>query len=206
MKQTLVYVARHGSTNDSKKGIFRGQRDSALDKQGFLDAHKLREFFEKKKWESIFCSPMTRAIQTATIICDDQSEAQPITTPGLEPWDVGYLTGKDKKEYGKEFDHYVVNDNDVPKGGESRRQFEDRVFPLLGEAMEIGLQQEVPCIVVAHSSIIHCLAHLLYGENHPNISVDPGGVVEIYYEDGEFKERAALKEGTDDSSFASKNS
>lgn len=202
MIKTLFWLARHGTTTDSGKGIFRGQRDSALDKAGFLDAHKQREFFDKKTWTNIFCSPMTRAIQTATIICDDQADEQPATNQGLKPWDVGYLTGKDKKKYSKEFKHYIDNPSEAPEGGESRDEFEGRVFPLIADAMEIGIKHDIPCVVVGHSSIVHCLSHFLYGEEHPDVSVEPGGVVEVYLEDGEFKSRAVLKKGHDDSSLA----
>jgi alpha-ribazole phosphatase len=201
MRKTLFWLARHGSTTDSGKGIFRGQRNSALDKEGFLDAHEQKEFFAKKKWHNIFCSTLTRALQTATIIVDDRKDEEPIPHPGLKPWDVGYLTGKDKKKYGKEMQYFIDNPYEVPEDGESEDQFQKRVHPLLGDAMRIGLEQDEPCIVVSHSSVIHALSHLLYGDRHKDASVNPGGILEIYLEDGEFKSRPALKEGTDDSSF-----
>lgn len=201
MRKTLFWLARHGSTTDSGKGIFRGQRNSALDKKGFLDAHEQKEFFEKKKWHNIFCSPLTRAVQTAIIICDDRKDEEPISNTGLKPWDIGYLTGKEKKKYAKEMQHFIDNSDEVPEDGESQNQFQDRVHPLLADAMKIGLEEDEPCIVVAHSSVIHALSHLLYGEHHPDTAVKPGGILEIYLEDGEFKSRPALKEGKDDSSF-----
>lgn len=206
MIKTLFWLARHGSTTDSGKGIFRGQRNSALDKSGFLDAHTQKDFFEKKKWHNIFCSNLTRAIQTATIICDDRKDEEPSIHPGLKPWDIGYLTGKDKKKYAKEMQFYIDNPDETPDDGESEHEFEERVHPLLGDAMRIGLVHEEPCIVVAHSSIVHSLSHLLYGEKHKEMAVKPGGIVEVYLEDGEFKARPVLKSGHDDSSFATNQS
>lgn len=207
MKKPLMYLVRHGSTTDSGKEIFRGQRDSALDKKGFLDAHTLKDFFARKEWHRIFCSPMTRAIQTATIICDDQSEYQPETTDGLEPWNIGFLTGLPKnKENRAKMDFYINNPSETPQGGESRRDFERRLWPLLAEAIQIGWQQEVPTIVVGHSSVIHSLNHLMDGENHTEVAVKPGGVVEVYFDDGEIRHRPIFKAGTDDSSFDPKNS
>lgn len=205
MKKPLMYAVRHGSTTDSAKNIFRGQRDSALDKEGFLDAHKLKEFFEDKEWDGIFCSDMVRAIQTATIICDDQSEYQPQATSALEPWNIGEeLTGADKNAKNKKLmGFYIDNPHETPKGGESRYDFEHRVWPALAEGIELGWSNDVPCIVVIHSSVVHSLNHLLIGENHEDVSVEPGGVVEVYFEDGEIKHRAIFKQREDDSSLQS---
>lgn len=206
MTKPLMYLARHGTTTDSGKNIFRGQRDSALDKDGFLDAHALKEFFADKEWHRVFCSPMTRAIQTATIICDDQSEYQPETTDGLEPWDIGFLTGLPKNKANRDkMDFYINNPDETPEGGESRRDFERRVWPLLADGIRMGWESGIPPIVVVHSSIIHSLSHLLLGEMHQDISVEPGGVMMVYFDDGVIKHGPVFKEGSDDSSFDPKN-
>jgi broad specificity phosphatase PhoE len=206
MKKPLLYLVRHGSTTDSSKNIFRGQRDSALDKKGFSDAHSLKDFFKTKEWHRIFCSPMTRAIQTATIICDDQADYQPETTPGLEPWNIGEMTGKPKTPENKiRMEHFIEKADEAPKGGESRNEFEHRVWPLLASGIELGWKQGTPCIIVVHSSIIHSLNHLMEGENHEDKAVKPGGVMEVFMEGGEIMHEPILKASTDDSSLDPKN-
>jgi broad specificity phosphatase PhoE len=206
MKTPLMYVVRHGTTTDSNLNIFRGQRDAALDKKGFLDAHTLKDLFARKEWHRIFCSPLTRAIQTATIICDDQSEYQPETTDGLEPWDIGIMTGQEKTEEKKAvMSWYVANPDEIPEGGESRRAFEQRVWPLMADGIQLGHKQGVPCIMVVHSSVCHALTHLLEGEDHSDCSVKPGGVIEVYLDNAEILHRAIFKKGTDDSSFHDKH-
>jgi probable phosphoglycerate mutase len=72
--QTLFWLARHGTTDDSAKNIFRGDRNSMLDRKGFNDAHELKKFFSDKDWENIFMSNMTRALQTAKIIAGDDRQ------------------------------------------------------------------------------------------------------------------------------------
>ena len=203
MKKPLMYAVRHGSTTDSELNIFRGQRNSALDKKGFLDAHDLKEFFEGKEWDRIFCSPMMRAIQTATIICDDQSAYQPEAINGLEPWAIGTeLTGAPKTAKNKErMSYYIDNPHEVPAGGECRYDFEHRIWPILAEGIDLGWKQSVPSIMVVHSSVLHSLNHLLEGENHRDVSVKPGGAIEVFFEDGEINHRPIYKPTTDDSSF-----
>lgn len=199
MKKPLLYLVRHGSTTDSAKNIFRGQRNASLDKKGFSDAHSLKDFFKKKEWHRIFCSPLARAIQTATIICDDQADYQPEVTPGLESWNIGVMTGKFKTpENKKKMKHFVENPDEAPKDGESRHEFEQRVWPLLAEGIELGWKQNLPCIIVAHSSIVHSLNHLMQGESHEDLAVKPGGVMEVYLEDGEIFHGPVVKASKED--------
>lgn len=200
----LFWLVRHGTTTDSHKGIIRGDRNSMLDREGFGDAHKLKAFFTDKNWESIFTSDMTRSEQTASIIAGDRYDDVKDSIHDLRPWNVGYLTGKDKKQYGADMTVFVENPDMRPLDGETRNEFFERVNPLLIEAMEIGLSHK-PCIVVGHSSIIHALAHLLWGEGHPPIAVEPGGVIEVFLnKKGQIDARPVLKPGKDDSSFAGK--
>src|SRR5258708_1713094 len=201
--QVLFWLARHGETTDSGKEIFRGQHDAKLDKNGFIEAYKQKAFFAKQDWHYLFCSPLSRAVQTGTIICEDMDES-PILHPGLKPWNIGYLTGKNRKKYAKEMDYFIDHPDKVPEDGESLNQFQEgRIYPLLAEAMEIGLEQGKPCVLIAHSSIIHVCSHLLYGEHHhKDTSVEPGEIVEVYYDKGEFFARAIIKRGKYYSDFA----
>ena len=207
MNKPLMYLVRHGRTTDSDMNIMRGQRDSVLDKEGFLGAHELKDFFMELDWHRIFCSKMSRSIQTATIICDDQEDYQPEIIHGLEPWDVGQITGQPKNKATSTKVEYLDEHPWAQPGateefpGESIYQFQARVWPILAAGIQLGWEQGVPCIMVAHSSIVHSLNHLLIGYEHDDISVDPGGVIEVYFHDGEILHRPIFKEGKDDSSF-----
>jgi broad specificity phosphatase PhoE len=200
--RTLLWVCRHGSTVDSGKGIFRGQRDSSLDQKGFVDAHDAKKFFNDKSWHRIFTSDLKRGVQTAIIISGNRENEIMPPVRGLRPWNIGYLTGKEKKIYGKDMEVFINNPDMTPQDGESRNEFEaGRIKPLLAEGIEMGLVGRPP-IVIGHSSVIHALGHLLYGEHEDEVSVKPGGVVEVYLDGDEIKSRAVLKPGKDDSSFA----
>jgi broad specificity phosphatase PhoE len=201
--RTLLWVARHGTTTDSGKHIFRGQRDSSLDKDGFLGAHEQKKFFEKHDWDKIFTSDMKRACQTAVIIAGDRDKDIMPPLKKLRPWHIGEITGKDKKAYGKVMEHFINNPDEKIPGGEARNEFETgRVKPLFAEGIKRGFEKGIPSIFVTSSSDIHALTHLIHGEAGEHIAVKPGGIIEVYLEDGEIKIRAVLKPGKDDSSFA----
>ena len=205
--RTLLWVSRHGTTTDSGKNIFRGQRDSSLDKDGFVGAHEQKEFFKKHDWDKIFTSDMKRSRQTALIIAGKRDNDIMPPIKGLRPWNIGYITGKDKKKYGPDMEAFINNPDMEIKNGETRNEFEaGRIKPLLAEAIKMGFEKGRPSIVVGHSSVNHALSHLINGEDGKHVAVKPGGIIEVYLEDGEIKLRAILKPGKDDSSFAAGSS
>lgn len=173
-----------------------------LDRKGFNDAHELKKFFADKDWENIFVSNMTRSLQTARIIAGD-TRADEVKEPirNLRPWDIGYLTGKDKKQFGSDMQVFIDNPEMKPQDGESLKEFQARINPLLIEGIEIGLTSKPP-IIVGHSSVIHALAHLLWGDGHPPLAVKPGGVIEVFVDKkGNIDASPIFKPGKDDSSF-----
>lgn len=206
MSKTLLWVARHGTTTDSGRHIFRGQRDSSLDKEGFEGAHEQKKFFEKHDWGKIFTSDMKRSCQTALIIAGDRDKDIMPPVQGLRPWNIGYLTGKDKEKYGPDMKAFIDNPDMKIMKGETRNEFEaGRMKPLFAEGIKMGLKGRSP-IIISHSSAIHSLSHLINGEGGKNVAVQPGGIIEVYLEDGEIKLKAALKPGKDDSSFSAETS
>jgi len=199
--RVLVYIPRHGKTTDSDKHIFRGNRDSKLNEEGFRDAFELREFFRDLAFGDIYASDRTRSIQTGHIIGEPHDKV-PYVTKALEPWRIGELTGKDKLEYGPVMQHYIDNPEEEIPGGESRNDFEhNRIYPLIVEAIEMGLDGPPP-IIVGHSSIIHAAVNLINGDGSKTLAVKPGGIIIIYLEDGEIKIKAVFKKGKEDSSYA----
>ena len=56
----LFWLVRHGTTTDSHKNIIRGDRNSMLDREGFNDAHELKDFFSNLDWKGIYSSDMKR--------------------------------------------------------------------------------------------------------------------------------------------------
>jgi len=199
--RVLVYIARHGKTDDSDKNIFRGNRNSKLNKQGFRDAYALQQFFKNKDFGNIYSSDMTRAIQTGHVIGEPHDKV-PYVTHGLEPWRIGEITGQDKTEYAPVMKHFIDNPDEPIPGGESRNEFEqDRIRPLLVEAMLMGLEGPPP-IVIGHSSIIHAGVHMINGEGPSDIAVKPGGVIQLYLDDdGAPAISAIYKKGKEDSSY-----
>lgn len=60
--------ARHGKTEYNERGVVAGHRDVPLSQTGINEAQALAEELRDAKFDIIFCSPLSRAAQTAEII------------------------------------------------------------------------------------------------------------------------------------------
>jgi broad specificity phosphatase PhoE len=72
---TRIYLIRHGETNLSAEDRFSGGTDVDLSEQGRWQAACLAKRLADHKITAIFCSPMRRTMETASII------ARPIHLP-----------------------------------------------------------------------------------------------------------------------------
>ena len=72
-KVTRIYMVRHGATKLSAEDRFAGAVDVELSDEGKFQAARLAERLADDSITAIYCSPMTRTIQTATILASLQN-------------------------------------------------------------------------------------------------------------------------------------
>lgn len=63
-----IYVTRHGQTDYNKTRKMQGRTDVPLNKVGIEQAKKRRESIGDVKFDAVYSSPLSRAVQTAQII------------------------------------------------------------------------------------------------------------------------------------------
>lgn len=175
--KVLAYFLRHGSTALNDSNCFRGESNLPLDEKGAQQAQEAKAFFGNTEFGEIISSDKLRVQQTAdTVLTSRNLEAH--QTPQLRAWNVGYLTGLNKEEHQGEIDKYQENpDVKVPRG-ESLNEFRGRVNSQIKFAIKRGLETGLPSLVIAHSSVIHQVGHLLHG-NHEEALVHPGGIAAV---------------------------
>ncbi|MCX7655282.1 MAG: histidine phosphatase family protein [Treponemataceae bacterium] len=109
---------RHGESEGNQEGIFQGRGDYSLTPKGREQASRRAASFERYPWYKapervrIFTSPLTRARQTAEIICKTCGFRAPEVLDTLIELDVGIWTGKhirqlreEEKEQWQQFRH-----------------------------------------------------------------------------------------------------
>ncbi len=91
-----IYVARHGQNEDNAEGILNGRRDRPLTPLGQHQAKELLCGIREAglSFDAVYSSPLTRAVDTARIVCEGLSLGAPTVLPELIERDFGSMTGE----------------------------------------------------------------------------------------------------------------
>ncbi len=90
--KTEIFLVRHGETAWNKEGKFQGCTDINLSQEGILQAHLLKDVL-KNNFDFIYTSPLSRAVQTAEILCRNKEDIIPVTISALREINFGAWEG-----------------------------------------------------------------------------------------------------------------
>ena len=150
----------HGTTVDNEGGKASGQADAKLSELGVRQAQELKAQVNKQTFDAVFCSDLSRAVETAMIAFGDRYKI--IKDKRLRECDYGNLTrANEKKVNAMQSD---VIDKPYPKG-ESLMNVENRVREFL---QEVGTEYAGKRVaIVAHKAPQFALEVLLNGKIWP---------------------------------------
>lgn len=93
-----ITISRHGETDGNKLNLICGQSDSArLSQLGNNHAKNIVKIFKNQNFDSILCSPLTRAFDTAKPISEETGIKREKINE-LKEMDFGLMDGKTEKE------------------------------------------------------------------------------------------------------------
>lgn len=124
-----LYYVRHGQTDWNVECQLQGKSDIPLNETGLLQANETKEKLRDLKIDRIYCSPLTRARQTAAII-NEVTQCEIKIEPRIEERGFGELEGFDLRK--KKVDLWAF-DKELCKGAEDMQAFFDRVQGFLKE-------------------------------------------------------------------------
>ena len=134
---TKIILVRHGESNVTVSQVVGGERScTGLSELGVRQAERLRDRLaaERLPVDVLISSPLPRALQTAEIIAP--ALGRPIEIePDLEEHRPGDADGCPFVDFDHRFglfDWRAEPDRPLAPGGESLRQFHDRVIAVLG--------------------------------------------------------------------------
>ena len=189
--KTEVFLVRHGETEWNKLGRFQGSTDLELSEEGIKQARCLQERF-KGDFDYIFCSPLKRAFQTASIICEN-IEKEPIIVDEITEINFGAWEGltldEIKKKYPKDLYAWRTDEINGPfTGGElSTRNASIRAKNAIYDI--INKYQGSKILIVAHGGIIKAGLIGLYNwrmNMYQNLNLNNTAVTHLIFKDSPY--------------------
>jgi broad specificity phosphatase PhoE len=117
-----AWLVRHGETEWSKSGRHTGRTDVPLTDDGRSQARRLKERLGLRRFARVYCSPLSRAIETARLAGYPDVEKD----PDLREWHYGEYEGLTTPEIRKRVPGWSVWTDPVP-GGETVEEVAARV-------------------------------------------------------------------------------
>ena len=150
---TRLLLVRHGNTTLNSAERFWGQTDVALSEEGTWQAEQLRDRLAGDTIDTIYASPLSRALTTAEIIALPH-QREIIPCPELREIDFGEIEGLAYAEINErypDFARQLADWHARPRfpGGESHDELNQRVLQFLPRLEQHHTGETV--LIVAHS-------------------------------------------------------
>lgn len=148
---TLLYLVRHGETDWNRQRRIQGSTDIPLNATGRAQAAATAVLLERRSFDAVVASPLSRAAETGSIIARHLGLAEPTTYLGIAERSYGEAEGLTNEEVLERYPH-----DDVP-GRESRSALLARATETLGE---IAIRFDAGSVVVAtHGAVIRTIVN-----------------------------------------------
>ncbi len=164
-KTTRVYMVRHGATTLSAEDRFAGAVNVELSDEGKFQAQVLADRLADDSIAAVYSSPLTRTIQTATILASPHN-IPVIHRDGLREIHHGHWEGMRRADVETQFpDEYAAWEADpftfAPHGGEAGVNVIARALPVIREIVSEHRGQNV--LIVSHKATLRLVISSLLG-------------------------------------------
>ncbi len=161
----FVHLLRHGETVYSRTGGYCGDLDPDLTTEGVQMAHAFSAAYRHKTWEAVYVSPMQRALQTASPLCETLGLPMQLRA-GLREIGYGVWEGKTnpdvKVAYAEDYERWLAEPAwNAPTGGETAIHVASRAMAVLIEIQEQHQRGNV--LLVSHKATIRLILCSLLG-------------------------------------------
>ena len=161
-----IYLVRHGLTNTNKEKRYVGWGDAVLSSHGYQQAECLGRRFASEPVKGLYCSDLSRTLETAGPIGKIHA-LQPVKTKLLREIYFGQWEGLTYNEMSTENrdalwrwldDPFLYS----PPGGETLEQVYTRAWSFVEPLFNARRDGEVH-VVVSHGGVIRSIIHRILG-------------------------------------------
>lgn len=164
----LIFV-RHGESSANAEGRLQGQRDYPLTRRGRAQALAFAAWSERVglSWDRAYCSPLSRACETADIITGERKVQPAERHADFMEFDTGALSGllhtQLRRRHPEYFERKLDEHADYSRwGGEGYRQVQQRA-QRVRSMLEAAHRKTAECVlVVGHGGFgLQLIKHLV---------------------------------------------
>jgi broad specificity phosphatase PhoE len=191
-----LILVRHGTTVLNSQGEserLRGWLDVPLDENGLRQAWEAADKIAEHPIQTIYCSDLIRAQQTAKPIAD-LTRIPVIPTRALRPWNVGSLAGQRVNTILGTLKKLEEDPNLPAPQGESFIEFYDRYSGVLKNLLVQASRSSKHIVAVTHVRNVLATPTILKDGDKTQIPVKggakPGSVIWVEQTDGRWVARA----------------
>lgn len=170
-----VYLMRHGRTVLDELRRSDGWLDMPLSDDGYLGLIHSQQYLYDKPLNIIYTADLKRTMQTGEFIRSG-CKADPTVCPDsrARTWNLGALSGTNKKYGRPEVEKLIKNPNVAPDGGESFNQFYDRFWGWFRQTID-SATEVCPILIVMSGSNLR-LVGKMFGGDPEKVDMDEGGL------------------------------
>ena len=161
-----IYLVRHGLTNTNKEKRYVGWGDAVLSSHGYQQAERLGRRFALEPVAGLYCSDLSRTLDTAAPIAKVHG-IDPVRTQLLREIHFGQWEGLTYQEMTSEDQDALWQWIDdpfrfAPPGGETLEQVYIRAWSFIEPLLREERHGEVH-VVVSHGGVIRSIIHRIMG-------------------------------------------
>lgn len=160
MAKTVLGLLRHGQTDWNIDFRLQGITDIPLNETGMAQAMDAAIAIEASDWDEILSSPLSRAVETARIVSQENDFPELVIDRLLLERSFGEAEGLSHEEWRARY----ADANTVP-GGESLQQLQTRAEKLLAHVADKYFGQRV--LAVSHGALIRKLLRIVSNNELP---------------------------------------
>ena len=162
---TRLLLVRHGATQLTSENRFSGSVGVELSDEGREQVRRLAVRLRDDKIAAIYCSPLSRTVETATLLAKPH-RLVPVHRDGLREISHGRWEGLTRREVEERFpDEYAAWEADpftfAPQDGESGLGVLARALPVVREIVVAHPNETV--LVVSHKATLRLILSSLLG-------------------------------------------
>lgn len=183
MKETIIYLIRHGETDWNVERRLQGHQDVPLNPLGLRQAEKVAQRLAKERLDAIYSSDLRRARMTAERIA--RYQRQDVTLhPGLRERSYGPFEGKRWDEI-PAFRGGLRSHLLTAEGVESWQHMQRRAVNTLVEIVSRHAGARVA--VVSHGGTINAILAYIEGSGEPRYKIANTSVTCLTHQSGGWK-------------------